>query len=43
VRLLPPLNVTRQTVTDALDIVGASIASVEAELAHAELTRAVDR
>ena len=43
VRLLPPLNVSRHTVDDALAVIRASVASVDAELAGAELVGAVDR
>jgi diaminobutyrate-2-oxoglutarate transaminase len=35
VRLLPPLNVSRETVDDAVAIIAAAVASVEADLAEA--------
>ena len=35
IRLLPPLNVTRRTVDDALAIIGSAVRAVQAELAEA--------
>lgn len=34
IRLLPPLNVTRGTIDDALAIIASAISAVQAELAY---------